>query len=279
MRKGVIYTVIVLLVLAAVMTGCGGTAASSPSSAGASAGGPDPSLDLDRIKDSGVLVVGITDYAPMDYLENGEWTGLDAELSRLFADWLGVEAVFKEIDWGQKIRLLQSGEIDCIWNGMTRTDEMAEAIDISAVYCSTAEVVLLPKKLFEKYDTAEKSYHLLFAVEDGSSAQSVAQELKLRTIAYPNQLSVMEAVLKKKCDAAIVDRVNARIITAEGAEYEDLEFGFPFYEEEICVGLRKGSSLTSKLNEFFSVFYKDGTITEIAERYGLAEDLRLGQGN
>ena len=55
--------------------------------------------DLAYIQANGKLVVGITDFAPMDYQdENGEWIGFDADMAKAFAKSLGVEAEFVEID-------------------------------------------------------------------------------------------------------------------------------------------------------------------------------------
>ena len=81
--------------------------------------------DLAYIQDKGTLVIGITDFEPMDYKdENGEWTGFDAEFARMFAKELGVDCEFFVIaDWGQKFFELDSKNIDAIWNGMTITDE------------------------------------------------------------------------------------------------------------------------------------------------------------
>ena len=87
--------------------------------------------DLEAVKEKGKLVVGITDYAPMDFKEKGndEWVGFDADMAKAFAKELGVEVEFVEIDWDNKIMELDSGAIDCVWNGMTLTDEVTEAMD------------------------------------------------------------------------------------------------------------------------------------------------------
>lgn len=79
--------------------------------------------DIDKIKQAGVLVVGVTDFEPMDYIDaDGNWVGFDADLATEFAKSLGVEVKFVEIDWDNKVMELNGGTVDCIWNGMTLTD-------------------------------------------------------------------------------------------------------------------------------------------------------------
>ena len=81
--------------------------------------------DVAYVKDKGTLVIGITDFAPMDYKnENGQWIGFDADMAKAFAKSLGVKAEFVEIDWDNKIMELDGKTIDCVWNGMTLTDEV-----------------------------------------------------------------------------------------------------------------------------------------------------------
>ena len=93
---------------------------------------------IEYIKDKGVLVVGITDFAPMDYQENGEWVGFDADMARLVAEKLGVECEFVVIEWDAKIMELDSKAIDVVWNGMTISDEVKAAMDLSNAYCNNA---------------------------------------------------------------------------------------------------------------------------------------------
>ena len=105
----------------------------------------DADSDMAYVKDKGKLVVGITDFAPMDYKDdNGEWVGFDAEMAAAFADSIGVDVEFVEIDWDNKIMELDGKTIDCVWNGMTLTDEVKAAMDCSNPYCNNAQVVVVP---------------------------------------------------------------------------------------------------------------------------------------
>ncbi|MGN1204855.1 MAG: transporter substrate-binding domain-containing protein, partial [Lachnospiraceae bacterium] len=129
----------VLLTVAMLLSGCGGNEQTE-----------SPVLeqgqsDLQYVQEKGTLVVGITDYAPMDYQQDEGWTGFDVDLAKAFADSLGVTLQFTEIDWNQKTELLEKGSIDCIWNGMTMTEELQETISCSDPYLSNAQVVVLKR--------------------------------------------------------------------------------------------------------------------------------------
>lgn len=101
--------------------------------------------DVAYIKDKGTLIVGITDFAPMDYKdESGQWIGFDADMARLVAEKLGVEVQFVELDWDNKIMELNSKNVDVLWNGMTLTNEVTEAAECTNAYCKNAQVVVVP---------------------------------------------------------------------------------------------------------------------------------------
>ena len=101
---------------------------------------------MEAIQAAGKLVVGITEFAPMDYLDaNNEWIGFDADMARLVAEELGVAIEFVVIDWDMKINEVNAKNIDCVWNGMTLTAEVTAAMDCSAAYCNNAQVVVIAK--------------------------------------------------------------------------------------------------------------------------------------
>ncbi len=101
--------------------------------------------DVAYIQEKGTLLVGITEFAPMDYKdENGEWIGFDADMARKVAEKLGVEVEFVVIDWDAKVMELDSKNIDVVWNGMTLTDAVKEAMETTNAYCNNAQVVVVP---------------------------------------------------------------------------------------------------------------------------------------
>lgn len=106
----------------------------------------DSDSDVEYIKNKGTLIVGITDFEPMDYKDGDKWIGFDADMARMVADKLGVEAQFVEIDWDNKIMELDSNNIDVVWNGMTLTNEVTSSMECTNAYCNNAQVVVVPQK-------------------------------------------------------------------------------------------------------------------------------------
>lgn len=225
--------------------------------------------DLEYVKSKGTLVVGITDFAPMDYSDGDGWTGFDAELAEAFANSIDVTLEFVEINWEQKTELLQNGKIDCIWNGMTKTEELQEIISCSDPYLSNAQVVVLRSNEMEQYSTAESCQHFLFAVEAGSTGEELLKEMKYRYTSYPTQMEALKSVQDKKADAAVIDIIMASYYIGDRKEFVDLGFDISLNDEVISVGLRKNSDITEELNIFLKNAYEDGTIDSLARKYGI----------
>ncbi len=226
--------------------------------------------DLAYILDKGTLVVGITDFAPMDYQnENGEWIGFDADMAKAFAEYLGVNVEFQIIDWDNKVFELNGKTIDVVWNGMTLTEEVKAAMECSNAYCNNAQVVILPADKAEAYPDAESMKELAFAVEAGSAGEGVANENGFNSVAVTDQATALLEVKSGTADAAIIDSLMAAAMVGEGTNYADLTYTIGLNSEEYGVGFRKGSDAAAKLNEFFAAAYADGTMTAAAEAYGV----------
>ncbi len=262
--KKLFGTISALLAAAVLFAGCsGGETAESVLKEGQS--------DIQYIKDKGTFIIGITDYAPMDFKDGDNWTGFDAELSLAFAEELGVTPQFVEIDWDKRTGLLQSGAIDCIWNGMTLTEELQQEIDCSQPYASSGQVIVMQKEKLDKYETVEQCQHLLFTAEGGSSGEAVIKELKYRYTPYETMKETLQSVCDNKADAAVIDIIMAGYYSAGENEFSQLGYKFLLNDEKIGVGLRKGSDLTDKVNEFLSEMTSSGKMNEIAEKYGIAD--------
>lgn len=227
--------------------------------------------DFDEIKAKGKLVVGITEYEPMDYKDaNGEWTGFDAELARLFAKDLGVECEFFVIaDWGKKFMELDTKSIDAVWNGMTITEEATSNASVSDPYVINAQVVVMKKDKIANYATAESLKGLNIAVEEGSAGQEVANKAGLTTISKQDQAGALMEVKAGTADACVIDITMAKAMTGEGTDYADLAAGISLSSEEYGVAFRKGSDMTAKLNSFLDKLAKDGTLKTLADKYKL----------
>ena len=226
--------------------------------------------DMAYVQEKGTLVVGITDFAPMDYKdENGEWIGFDADMAKAFAESLGVEAEFVEIDWDNKILELDGKTIDCVWNGMTLTEDVLSAMECSNAYCNNAQVVIVPAEVADQYQDEESLADLTFAVEAGSAGEEQVQALGLNYTPVTAQSDALMEVAAGTSDAAVIDSLMAAAMVGEGTGYEDLTYTIGLNSEEYGVGFRKGSDLAAALNDFFASSYADGTMESVAETYGV----------
>ena len=147
MKKRVLSVLLCAVMAVSLLAGCG---------SGNSDNGGESESDKAYVQDKGTLVVGITNFEPMDYKdESGEWVGFDADLARKFAESLGVEAEFVEIDWDNKIMELDGTTIDCVWNGMTLTPEVTSSMECTDAYLNNAQVVVVPKEVADQYQDEE----------------------------------------------------------------------------------------------------------------------------
>lgn len=247
--------IVVLLIASLCFVGCG-----------AAADG-----DLATIKDAGKIVVGITEYEPMDYLdENGEWTGFDAEFARAVAAELGVEAEFIVIDWDNKFFELESGAIDCVWNGMTITQEAQANASVSDPYVINAQVVVMDKSKLADYADAASIVDLTFAAEAGSAGEAAIKDAGIANCtSVLTQADALLEVASGSADACVIDITMANAMTGEGTSYAELGYSIQLTSEEYGIAFRKDSDLTAKVNELMAAMKADGTLTALAEKYNL----------
>ena len=296
MKKNKVISCILAAAMVIGMAGCGSTSsssaagsaasgsdsaatstaevkASSASAAGSSASSADS--DVQYIKDKGTLTVGITDFAPMDYKEDGsdEWIGFDADLAKKVAEDLGVDCEFVEINWDNKILELDNKSIDVVWNGMTLTDEVTGSMNCTDPYLRNAQTVILPSDKVDQYKDVDSMKDLNFAVESGSAGEQAAKDNGLTSTAMSSQADALMEVEAGTSDAAIIDLLMAGAMVGEGTSYPDLTTSVELSSEEYGIGCRKGSDLTDYINKEMSKFYKDGSIQELAKKYGVQDAL------
>ena len=126
-----------------------------------------------RDRGNGVLKIGYTLFEPMNYLgEDGELTGFETEFATAVCAKLGVEPKFVEINWDAKLLELESKNIDCIWNGMTITPELQEAISISDPYIKNYQVVVIRAADADKYTSTESLAGANLDAEAGSAGEA-----------------------------------------------------------------------------------------------------------
>jgi len=226
--------------------------------------------DLAYVQGNGKLVVGITDFAPMDYKdESGEWVGFDADMAKAFAESLGVAVEFIEIDWDNKIMELDNKSIDVVWNGMTLTEDVQAAMECSNAYANNAQVVIVPADKADDYQTAESIAELNIAVENGSAGEEVVTALGYTVTEVATQADALMEVAAGTSDAAVIDSLMAAAMVGEGTGYADLTYTVGLNSEEYGAGFRKGSDLAAALNDFLKAAYDDGSMMAIAETYGV----------
>ncbi len=163
--------------------------------------------DVDYVKANGKMVIGITDYAPMNYKdEEDKWTGFDTEFAEAVCAKLGVEAEFVEIDWDNKFVALESKVIDCIWNGMTISEEVLKNTSCSVAYVKNAQVVVMNADKAAEYEDAASMADLSFAVESGSAGAAAAEENAFANVVeVGTQTDALLEVTSGSCDACIID--------------------------------------------------------------------------
>lgn len=230
--------------------------------------------DLAKIQAAGVLKVGITEYEPMNYKDKkegqeGEWTGFDTEFAQALGEKLGVKVEFVEINWNNKYNELSSGAVDCLWNGMTITDEGKKAASITNAYAENAQVVVMKQSEVGKYKTTDDLKNLKsIAIEGGSAGEKAAQAAGLtNTVVSDSQALALTEVTSGSADACIIDLTMANAMTGEGTGNKNLTYSIKLEAEEYGIAFRKGSDMAAKTNELMAGLMKDGTLDKLAKKY------------
>lgn len=236
-------------------------------------------LGLTACGKENLIVIGVTDYEPMDYLdENGDWVGFDAELARKVFENLGYKVKFQEINWETKIVTLQSGEIDVIWNGMTVTEELQQNLTLSDTYLENRQYGLVKTQNQSLYTSVNELTGKKVAVEMGSAAKSLIEDVDCTKNVLETQSAAVMEVAAGTSDIAIVDYTMAKTLTAEGSDYYGtltaVDLGFE--PEEYAIGFgKKDTELCNKVNEQLKKLKESGFIKELAQKYDI-ENLLIG---
>lgn len=227
--------------------------------------------DLAYIKEKGKLIVGMTDYAPMNYKdENGAWTGFDTEFAQAVAKELGVDVEFIEINWDNKFFELKAKDIDCIWNGMTITDEALANANVSDAYVKNAQVVVMKSDKVADYADTDSLKDLAFVAEAGSAGEKEVEALGIENYtAVGTQADALLEVASGTADACVIDITMANAMTGEGTSYANLSYKLELSTEEYGIAFRKDSDATAEVNKIMADLVADGTLAALAEKYEL----------
>ena len=265
--------------MALSLAACGGAASTSTAaSASASASGSaavsqTAGSDLDYIKGKGKLVIGYTVYEPMNYTDaDGNFTGFDTELATAVCEKLGVEPEFVEINWDTKVVELDAKSIDCIWNGMTLTDDIMANTATTKAYAKNAQVVVV-KDGTDYTSTADLADKTVVA-EAGSAGEAAIQGdenlSKADYVSKSVQTDCLMEVAAGTADAAVLDLTLANAMIGAGTDYASLKIVDELNAEEYGVAFRKGSDAAAAVDAAFDELKADGTMQALAEKYDLA---------
>ena len=261
-----------------LLAGCGSSASSSAASSEAASSEAASSSaaadsDLDYIKGNGKMVIGYTVYAPMNYTDDeGNFTGFDTELATAVCEKLGVEPDFVEINWDTKIVELDAKSIDCIWNGMTLTDDIMANTATTKAYAKNAQVVVV--KDGTDYSSTADLVGKTVVAEAGSAGEAAIEgDENLAQADYVSksvQTDCLMEVAAGTADAAVLDLTLANAMIGEGTDYASLKIVDELNAEEYGVAFRKGSDAAAAVDAVFDELKADGTMQALADKYDLA---------
>ena len=265
--------------MALSLAACGGAASTSTVASSAASGSAAASAsetaasDLDYIKEKGKMVIGYTVYEPMNYTDaDGNFTGFDTELATAVCEKLGVEPEFVEINWDTKVVELDAKSIDCIWNGMTLTDDIMANTATTKAYAKNAQVVVV--KDGTDYSSTADLVGKTVVAEAGSAGEAAIEgDENLAQADYVSksvQTDCLMEVAAGTADAAVLDLTLANAMIGEGTDYASLKIVDELNAEEYGVAFRKGSDTAAAVDAAFDELKADGTMQALADKYGLA---------
>lgn len=265
--KKVLSMILVCIILGMLSAGCGAS-----------------HKDWEDIESKGEMIIGVTPNPPMNYQDdNSNWTlGFDTEFAIAVCEILGVTAKFIEIDWNSKEAELKAKNIDCVWNGMTITEQRAKEMDISTPYMNNRPAIVVRTEDVEKYQSADDLTGVALVAEGGSTLEECvhAQDIFKNATFTPvdKQITGMMEVLAGTSDMTVVDYTLAADQITRGGDFAGLSIidkNFP--SEQYGIAFRKNSPVTlEKVNDAIFQLQQSGKFQEIGEKYGLSDLLIFG---
>jgi len=257
-----------MVAMLAVFAGC----SSSDTNSGTADSGTAQDNSLQNVLDKGTLVLGLDDsFPPMGFRdENNNIVGFDIDVATEVANRMGVELKLQPIEWSTKEMELNTGSVDCLWNGLSIDDERKQAMDLSEPYM-TNRMVLVVLNDSEYTDQASLAGKTI-GVQNGSTAEKILEESDFsktigNTIGFKDNVTAFMELETKGIDAIFMDEVVANYaITSQNKDFKVLEDGLT--EEEYAVGFKKGNTaLKNEVQKYIDEMKADGTMTQISEKW------------
>jgi len=229
---------------------------------------------LEAIQEKGKYILGLDDsFPPMGYRdEDNNIVGYDIDLAQEVCARLGVELALQPIDWSAKEMELASGNIDCIWNGMSRTADREASMSLSIDYLNNKIVLMVNNPDIQAKEDLEGK---VVAVQAGSFAEEVLEYedyaeyvASLKEVrSYPDYLTAIMDLQNGNVDAIAIDQVVANFRMA--SLNDDSLFLVDNLEDDLyCIGFRKADvALCDAVNQALRDMAADGTLGAICEKW------------
>ena len=236
------------------------------------------------------LTCGVTIFENMnEQNEDGTWTGFETEFAEAVAELIGMKAEFQIIDWSQKYNELNSGAIDCVWNGFTANSsdtvngvpvKRSDLVDFSYGYMLNQQCIVTKAENVANFATAEDLAGKTACVEGGSAGAAYAESVTDadKIFSTTAQINAFTEVKSGAVDFAVVDIILAQNICGQG-DYADLAIveAIELDSEIYAIGFKKGSDLTAKVNAAIKTLEENGTLLALAEKYGFENVLKVSE--
>lgn len=263
-------------VMALSMTACGSSNSAAETTAAdteaAESQAEETTAEEAKTTDGGTLIVGFDqDFPPMGFVgDNGEYTGFDLELAQEVAKRLGLEYKAQPIAWDSKDMELESGNIDCIWNGFTMTGR-EDDYTWTEPYMANQQVFVVANDsdINSQADLAGK----IVEVQADSSAEAALKEAPELTATFKELLTTADYnTAFMDLEQGAVDAIAMDVIVAgyqiqqRNADFKILDDSLS--EEEYGVGFKKGNTeLRDKVQSTLEEMAEDGTLQEVSEKW------------
>ena len=248
--KKIIALVLVLVMIAACMTACGGAKGAT----------------LKDVQKAGKLTIATSpDFPPFESLEGDAVVGIEPDIMNLICDKLGVEAEFVQMDFDSVLIGIQAAKYDCAMSGITVTPDREKNMLFTDPYYNAAQVIVVAEgsSIAGKADLADK----IVSVQTGTTAESGCQDAGIEFQGFAANADAKAALTTGKVDAWVVDNLTAVQMVEEGDDLTILEEKMT--EEPYAFAFAMGSEdLVAAINEALNELVADGTVESIFDSYG-----------